>query len=80
MPPLSTPDPEAARFGAVVQRLRQQKGWSLADLGKLVKLSPVYLSILERGRNIPSLTVILRLARALGADAGEMIREVAASR
>ena len=39
-----------------------------------------YLGVVENGGNIPSLTTILEVAEVLGADAGEMIREVAAAR
>lgn len=56
MPRLARPDPEARRFGAIVRRLREEHGWTLADLGRAAKMNPTYLGFLERGENVPSLT------------------------
>lgn len=39
-----------------------------------------YLGIVENGGNVTTLTTILAVCEVLGADAGEMIREVAAAR
>ena len=73
-------DVDAARFGAVVNRLRRERGWSLVDLSKLTGMNAIYLGVLERGENVPSLTTILRLAEALGVAAAELVHEVALAR
>ena len=39
-----------------------------------------YLGVVENGGNVTTLSTILEVAEVLGADAGEMIREVAAAR
>jgi transcriptional regulator with XRE-family HTH domain len=80
MPRLARPDPEAQRFGAIVRRLRNERRWTLIEFGRAAKMNPTYLGFLERGENVPSLTVVLHLARVLGADAAAMIAEVAAKR
>ena len=37
---------------------------------------PKYISLLERGKNSPSLTAILEISRALGISAAEVVRRV----
>jgi transcriptional regulator with XRE-family HTH domain len=71
---------DAARFGAVVNRLRLERGWSLVDLSKVTGMNAIYLGVLERGENVPSLTTILRLAEALGVSAALLVHEVALAR
>ena len=52
------------RFGAIVMRLRLARGWT----------------IVEQGRNIPSLTTVLELIEVLGADIAEVMRELMTAR
>jgi transcriptional regulator with XRE-family HTH domain len=79
MPRLARPDPEAMRFGAIVRRLRDARGWTLIDFGRKAGMNPTYLGFLERGENIPSLSVVLKLARIFGVEASDMIAEVTGS-
>jgi transcriptional regulator with XRE-family HTH domain len=39
---------------------------------------PKYISLLERGKNSPSLTAILEIARAVGTTGAELVRRVEA--
>jgi len=39
-----------------------------------------YLGFIERGDNVPTLSIVLILAEALDADAGDLVREVARRR
>lgn len=71
---------EAALLGRIVRRLRLQRGWTAARLAQRSGLTVQYLRIVERGQNLPSLSTILELADVLGADPGEIVREVAAAR
>ena len=80
MPPSSRISRDAVRFGAIIQRLRMQRGWTRAKLAQRSGMHPTYIGILERGGNIPSLVTILELADVLGADVGEIVREVANAR
>jgi transcriptional regulator with XRE-family HTH domain len=80
MPQTRTYSADAARFGAIVRRLRQQRGWTLRKLATRSGLSAIYVSIVERGGNVPSLTTVLELIEVLGADIGEVMRELAAAR
>jgi len=72
--------PESIRFGAVIRRVRLKRGWSIVTLAQHVGMSAPYLSVLEQGGNNTSLSTIVKLCHALGADIGEVMREVAAVR
>ena len=50
-------------FAARLNRLRVERGWTLAELSKLAGLSKPYLSRLESGQRQPSLAALLALAR-----------------
>src|SRR6266446_3573148 len=50
-------------LGAILKRLRIQRGWTLAELASLTKLSKPYLSRLESGQRQPSLAALLTLGR-----------------
>lgn len=76
MPRLRAKDPDAARFGAIVARLRRQHGWTLADFAQKTGMNATWLSVLEHGGNVPKLTTILLIAAALGVQAADMVREV----
>jgi len=73
-------DPDAVRFGAILRRERQARGWTLRKLAQRAGMNAQYLGVVEAGRNVPSLCTILELAEVLGADAAEMIREIAVAR
>jgi transcriptional regulator with XRE-family HTH domain len=67
----------AVRFGKIIRRLRMQRGWTLAKLAQRSGMNAQYLGHLERAENSPSLDTIVELADVLGADIGEVMREVA---
>ena len=69
-------DPDAERFGRIIQDLRWRRNWTLDDLGRFTGMHPDYLGLLERGLNIPSLTTILRLAEAYGVPAGTLLEPI----
>jgi len=64
----------AAEFGARVRRLRQERGLSQEKLAATSDIHWTYLGQVERGRRNLSLHNILRIARTLGVDAGELMR------
>jgi len=61
------------RFGAEVRRRRQALGWSLEELADRAALSWRYLSSVETDQRDPSLSTITKIAKALGAEAGELL-------
>jgi transcriptional regulator with XRE-family HTH domain len=80
MPPARTATPDAIRFGRLINDLRQQRGWNLQDFARNSHMTANYLSNLERGFYLPSLTAIINLAFVLGVDPGELVRHVAHGR
>lgn len=80
MPPARRLDADSRCFGSLVYRLRQERRWTLVHLAKLSGMHATYISIVERGENVPSLTTILRLAEALGVAAADLVREVEQAR
>ena len=80
MPPARTIHPDAFTFGQIIQNLRLQRGWSVAQFARESQMSANYLGLLERGLNLPSLTAVINLALVLGVDAGELVRHVVAGR
>ena len=61
------------RFSERLAQLRNAEGLSQEALASGSKFHPTYISALERGRKVPSLTTIERLARALKVDVREML-------
>ena len=70
-PPLS---PVTAEFGRRVRELRVELGLSQEALADRSELHWTYFGQVERGQVNISLHNIVRIARALGADPGELVR------
>lgn len=66
--------PEAEVFGARLKELREQRGETVRSLADLVETSFTYISDLEHGRKVPSLSMVLRLAAALECKATELVK------
>lgn len=47
-------------------------------LAEAASMTADYLGFFERGDNVPTLTVILKLAKALNIDAGDLLAEFTA--
>jgi transcriptional regulator with XRE-family HTH domain len=60
------------RIGAAVQRLRTEKGWSQEQLADEANLHRTYISGIERGIRNPTITVLEKVAVALGAKIGSL--------
>lgn len=61
------------RVGQNVQELRRQRGLSQEDLAHRARVHPTYLSGVERGRRNPTITVLQRIAEALGTDLEQLV-------
>lgn len=64
-------------FGERVRRYRAERGLSQAELARRVPIHDTYLSDVENGRRNVALTNIVRIAKALGVDAGKLIEGIA---
>jgi transcriptional regulator with XRE-family HTH domain len=66
--------PEAEVFGARLKELREQRGETVRSLAEAVETSFTYISDLEHGRKVPSLSMLLRLAAALDCKVTELVK------
>lgn len=63
------------QFGIYLKKLRLDRKMSLREVEKIGKISNAYLSQVERGeRNIPTLKILSRVAKAYGVEVGELIK------
>ena len=64
---------EGEIFGETVRRLRTTARWTQEQLADAADLTTTYVGQVERGDKVPSLTVVLKLARALSVAPGELL-------
>lgn len=76
MPPRAKKPREAIAFGAAVRERRTAKGWTQEQLAEEAGIAAIQLGFVERGENVPKLTLILRIAKALGVRPGELIDHI----
>ncbi|MGH9089826.1 MAG: helix-turn-helix domain-containing protein [Acidimicrobiales bacterium] len=65
-------------FGRVVRELREQAGLSQEALSFMCERHRTYVSLIERGRNAPSITTLWLLAESLEVPPSVMIQRVEA--
>ncbi|WP_321963976.1 helix-turn-helix domain-containing protein [Burkholderia cepacia] len=66
----------AAAFGAVLRERRLRAELTQEQLAFEADIQRVYVSGLELGRYQPTLTMLFKLAKALGCAPGELVAEV----
>ena len=71
----SETSPEAL-LGKEIARLRKRHGLSQEELGFRAEVHRTYISQLERGLKSPTLSMILKLSRALKASASKLVATV----
>lgn len=64
-------------FGKVLVRTRQRLGITQYQLAKRTGRSVQHLSQIEHGKSEPRISTVIMLAKALGVDVGDFVREVA---
>lgn len=62
-------------FGERIRVLRVERGLTQEKLAGKADLTTGFVNAVEHGRKVPSLTSILKLARALEVDAPELLSE-----
>lgn len=63
-------------FGEAMKRLREKRGMTQEALAHEAGITSSYAGQVERGQRVPSLTIVLKIARALGARPGELIDHI----
>jgi transcriptional regulator with XRE-family HTH domain len=69
-----TAHPVGDQFGKVLRRLRKDKGLSQEALGLNAGLQRNFVSLIELGRNQPTLATVFKLADALEVKPSFLIR------
>lgn len=68
-------------IGKKIKRLRQQKGYSITELGRLADVSKSYLSQLERGlQTNPSLQFLIKVAGPLDTNLDYLLKDTKAQK
>lgn len=67
---------EMVAFGRNVRGRRERRGISQEQLAELAELHRTYVGAVERGERNVSLKNIVRLARALGTNAADLVKGV----
>ncbi len=62
-------------FGEALKRWRVKRGWSQEALAHRAGITTAYAGLVERGQKVPSLTVVLKLCRALDCSPGELLSD-----
>jgi transcriptional regulator with XRE-family HTH domain len=63
------------KFGDTVRRLRKARNLSQEALAERAGMNADFVGFIERGDNVPTLTTILQIARALGIQPSTIIEE-----
>lgn len=64
-------------FGAKLNKLRKDRGWTQADLARRARVDKVHLSRLENSRSLPSVELLGKLARTLAVTMDYLMDEQA---
>jgi transcriptional regulator with XRE-family HTH domain len=59
---------DAATFGGIIKRLRMAEGWTIAEFARRSGFTKNHLSLIERGKNIPSLNMLFTLSELFRID------------
>jgi transcriptional regulator with XRE-family HTH domain len=63
----------ARNFGSILRQHRAERGWSQQLLSLKSKVDRSYISQIESGIHVPTITVLCRLARALDVAPSKLI-------
>jgi transcriptional regulator with XRE-family HTH domain len=66
----------ARRFGALIRRLRLERGYSQEMFGEVCRIDRTYVGMIERGEVNVTLAIIVRLARGLGLSLTKLFAEL----
>ena len=63
-------------FGQALRSLRTRRKWSQTDLALRADVDRNYISLIELGRNSPSIRMVYRLCDALDVMPSELLKDV----
>jgi transcriptional regulator with XRE-family HTH domain len=59
-------------MGARIKEIKTKKGITQEQLPEMMEINPKYLSSIERGKENPTLSTLIRLSESLEVDLGEV--------
>ena len=59
----------------VVRKLRESRGMTQEQLAEEADVSATYIGFVERGDNVPTLTIIIQIASALRVRPSDLLKE-----
>lgn len=68
-------EPDQA-FGQALRSLRTRRKWSQTDLALRADVDRNYISLIELGKNSPSVRMVFKLSEALDTLPSDLIKEV----
>lgn len=68
-------EPDQA-FGQALRSLRTRRKWSQTDLALRADVDRNYISLIELGKNSPSVRMVFKLCEALDTFPSELVKEV----
>jgi transcriptional regulator with XRE-family HTH domain len=63
------------RFGEKLYQLRNKRGLTLTDLGKMLDVHNTFVSQLEKGRRVPNAEMILKIADIFDVTTDQLMRD-----
>lgn len=66
---------DCANLGKRIKSAREQCGYTQEQLAEIVGLSPMHISVIERGVKPPKLDTFLRIANALKVSADQLLQD-----
>ena len=60
-------------LGKKVQRYRKKTGMSQEEVAHKVGISHAYMGYIEQGRNLPSLEILEKIAKAIKVKLGDLV-------
>lgn len=63
-------------FGQALRNLRTKRKWSQTDLALRADVDRNYISLIELGKNSPSVRLLFRLSDALNTSPADLLKDV----
>ena len=63
-------------IGKRIKSAREKKGMTQEQLAELVNLSPMHVSVIERGNKLPKLETLINIANILDVSADVLLQDV----
>ena len=65
---------ESAKLGLNLKMIRTKKGISQGDIARTLEVSRGFISTIENGKTNPTLSIITKLAKALGVSTNDLLK------